>query len=95
VRAVPEREAGHVYHLFVVRSAARDRLQAHCESLGVETLIHYPIPIPRQAAFAAADPAVCPHADRACGEVLSLPLGPGLTDAQIDQAAGAVRAFPG
>ncbi len=92
---VPERDAGHVYHLFVVRSAARDRLQAHCAAQGIETLIHYPIPIPRQPALAAADPAACPVADRACAEVLSLPLAPHVTEPQIDAVASAVRAFPG
>jgi dTDP-4-amino-4,6-dideoxygalactose transaminase len=45
--AVPdERDAGHVYHLFVVRSAARADLQAHLSACGVETLIHYPVAIP-------------------------------------------------
>jgi dTDP-4-amino-4,6-dideoxygalactose transaminase len=48
----PELDAGHVYHLFVVRSASRQNLQRHLASRGIETLIHYPVPIPRQAYFA-------------------------------------------
>src|SRR5262249_19939216 len=58
----PELDAGHVYHLFVVRSRARDELQAHLASRGVETLNHYPLPIPRQPAVASTAPAECPIA---------------------------------
>jgi dTDP-3-amino-3,4,6-trideoxy-alpha-D-glucose transaminase len=93
VEPVPERDAGHVYHLFVVRSAARDRLQAHCAAQGVETLIHYPLAIPRQPAFSPFEPAQCLQADRACAEVLSLPLAPSLSDAQVDRVVASVRAF--
>ena len=52
----PECDPGHVYHLFVVRApTARSAtaLQAHLAARGIETLIHYPVPIPRQPAFAA------------------------------------------
>ena len=48
----PEADAGHVYHLFPVRSGARDAMQAHLTARGIETLIHYPVPIPRQPALA-------------------------------------------
>ena len=61
----PERDPGHVYHLFVVRTPARDALQAHLAANGIETLIHYPVPIPRQPALASAMPADCPVAARA------------------------------
>ena len=46
----PERDAGHVYHLFPVLSGERDALQARLDAAGIETLIHYPVPIPRQPA---------------------------------------------
>jgi dTDP-4-amino-4,6-dideoxygalactose transaminase len=92
--AVPiESDAGHVYHLFVVRSAERDRLQSHLASCGVETLIHYPIPIPRQPALAAERPADCPTAARICREILSLPLHPGMADQDVQMVARAVCAF--
>jgi dTDP-4-amino-4,6-dideoxygalactose transaminase len=93
VTAVPERDAGHVYHLFVVRTAARDALRTHLAARGIETLIHYPVPIPRQPALAAAAPDDCPTAARACDEVLSLPLYPALPDAAVDVIAEAVDAF--
>ena len=89
----PRFDAGHVYHLFVVRSGERAALQAHLASRGIETLIHYPVPIPRQPALAPAAPAMCPHADRVCAEVLSLPLSPALSDADVDEVASAVSAF--
>jgi dTDP-3-amino-3,4,6-trideoxy-alpha-D-glucose transaminase len=87
----PELDAGHVYHLFVVRSTARDELRTYLAERGIETLIHYPVPIPRQPALAAADPADCPLASRICNEVLSLPLSPGIRDADVDVVAAALK----
>ena len=87
----PELDAGHVYHLFVVRSTARDELRTCLAERGIETLIHYPVPIPRQPALAAADPADCPVASRVCNEVLSLPLSPGIRDEDIDVVAAALK----
>ena len=55
VTVPPELDAGHVYHLFVIRSVARDDLQAALAARGIETLIHYPVPIPEQPALAAAE----------------------------------------
>jgi dTDP-3-amino-3,4,6-trideoxy-alpha-D-glucose transaminase len=88
-----EYDAGHVYHLFPVLSRNREALQAHLKDRGVETLIHYPVPIPRQPALRAERPAPCPVTDRICAEVLSLPLHPGLTPQAIDDVAAALRAF--
>jgi dTDP-4-amino-4,6-dideoxygalactose transaminase len=89
----PPCDPGHVYHLFVVRSRARRALQAHLAEHGIDTLIHYPIPIPRQPAFAGIDAASCPVAAGVCDEVLSLPLHPSLGDSDVDDIAAAVRAF--
>lgn len=90
----PECDAGHVYHLFVVRGrdrAARAALQAQLATRGIETLVHYPVPIPRQPALAGTAPADCPVAARVCDEVLSLPIYPGLADADVARVAAAVR----
>jgi dTDP-4-amino-4,6-dideoxygalactose transaminase len=92
--AVPrECDGGHVYHLFPVLADQRDRFQAHMKERGVETLIHYPVPIPRQPALASTSPAVCAIADRVCAQVVSLPMYPALTDAQISAVSGAAAAF--
>jgi dTDP-4-amino-4,6-dideoxygalactose transaminase len=89
----PEFDAGHVYHLFPVRSASRPRLQAHLAGQGIDTLVHYPVPIPRQQAMAGAPPAACPIADQVCNEVCSLPLHPFLTNDEVDRVAAAIRDF--
>ncbi len=91
----PELERGHVYHLFPVRARERDRLQANLREAGIETLIHYPVPIPRQPALAAQHPDDCPIADLVCREIMSLPLYPSLTESAVDEVAAAVGRFVG
>jgi dTDP-4-amino-4,6-dideoxygalactose transaminase len=89
----PQCDPGHVYHLFVVRDDRRDDVQAQVAARGIETLIHYPVPIPRQPALAALDPAECPVATRTCNGILSLPLHPALRDEEVDEVAAAVHAL--
>ena len=89
----PERDPGHVYHLFPVRSAHREAMQAHLRDQGVETLIHFPVPIPRQPAMADLPASSCPIADQVCAEVFSLPLHPALTDADVDRVVASVHEF--
>jgi dTDP-4-amino-4,6-dideoxygalactose transaminase len=91
----PERDAGHVYHLFPVLSPRRDELQSCLRRRGVETLVHYPVPIPRQPALAPYEPGRCPVADRVCRDVLSLPLYPSLDEAAVDAVAHAVKSADG
>jgi dTDP-4-amino-4,6-dideoxygalactose transaminase len=86
----PEHDAGHVYHLFPVLSPARDALREHLRAAGIETLIHYPIPIPKQRAIDSPD--ACPIADRVCAEVFSLPLYPALDRGAVGRVAAALRA---
>jgi len=76
-----------VWHLFVVRTSERDRLQQRLRASGVDTLIHYPIPPHRQAAYAAMAfaPDAFPIANRIHAEVLSLPIGPHMSDAQVQR----------
>ena len=86
-------DAGHVYHLFPVLTPYRDAFQAHCLAQGVETLIHYPVPIPRQPALSSTNPAMCPVGDRVCAEVVSLPMYPALSDGQVSAVMGAFTSF--
>jgi dTDP-4-amino-4,6-dideoxygalactose transaminase len=88
----PELDAGHVYHLFPVLSSSRDAVQAHLKADGIETLIHYPLPITKQRAVASEEPADCPVANRVCSEVFSLPLHPHLPPDAIDRIASALAA---
>ena len=89
----PECDPGHVYHLFPVLARDRAAFQAHLQAQGIGTLVHYPIPVPRQAAFAAYAPAACPIADRICAEVCSLPMHPQLSDEDAREVAAAVTTF--
>jgi dTDP-4-amino-4,6-dideoxygalactose transaminase len=92
VTVPPECDRGHVYHLFPILAAGRDALQARLKAHGVETLIHYPVPIPRQPALAPEAPSDCPVTDRVCAQVLSLPLHPGMTSTAVDEVASALHA---
>ncbi len=71
-----------VWHLFVVRHPQRDALQRHLTAAGIGTLIHYPRPPHQQPAYAATPLAAASHpiASRLASEVLSLPMGPHLSD---------------
>jgi len=85
--------AGAVYHLFVVRHPRRDALAAALRERGIQTLIHYPIPLHLQPVFATLGgrPGQLPVAERAASEILSLPLFPEMTDEQARSVAAAVR----
>lgn len=91
VTVPPQCDAGHVYHLFPVLAEDRDGLMTHLQGEGVGTIVHYPIPIPRQPALAGvAAPDTCPVADRICRDVCSLPMHPDLTDTDADAIVAAV-----
>jgi dTDP-4-amino-4,6-dideoxygalactose transaminase len=88
--------AESAWHLFVVRTPERDRLQRFLADRSIGTIIHYPIPPHRQAAYARLGlPAdAFPVASRIADEVLSLPIGPHLSGSQQARVVDAVRAFP-
>ncbi len=98
---VAERDPGHVYHLFPVRVTTvgtdngRNSLQAHLRAAGIETLIHYPVALNEQPAFAAYEPRACPVASMAAQELLSLPLHPRLEPAQVDDVSAAIATWSG
>ena len=82
----------HVYHLYVIRTGQRQRLQEALLARGVQTGIHYPTPVHLLPAFASLGHHVgdFPHGERAAAEVLSLPMFPELTPAQTAAVANAV-----
>ena len=86
-------DAHHVYHLYVVQSKERDALQQHLAHAGIQTGIHYPVPIHLQPAYAehGHQSGDFPVAERLAGGVLSLPMFPELTAAQIERVASAIR----
>jgi len=84
--------AHHVYHLYVIRTAHRHAWQYALTALGIQTGIHYPIPVHLLPAFADLGyrSGQFPHAERAANEVLSLPMFPELTADQSEQVARAI-----
>ncbi len=85
-RPAQRRGSTHVYHLYVVRVADRPAIQAQLRAKGIGSGVHYPMPVHLQPAYAgrvALGPAGCAETARASAEVLSLPLYPELTDAQV------------
>ncbi|HEY7184944.1 MAG TPA: DegT/DnrJ/EryC1/StrS family aminotransferase [Vicinamibacterales bacterium] len=92
-QTIAERDAGHVYHLFPVRVPNRDGLRAHLAADGIETLVHYPIPLTEMPAFADCESMPCPVASEAARTLLSLPLHPRLADADVTAVARAVGTF--
>jgi dTDP-4-amino-4,6-dideoxygalactose transaminase len=97
--SVPTPEAApyarHVYHVYAIRTAQRQAWQAALQEQGVQTGIHYPIPVHLLPAFADLGYArgQFPHSEQAADEVLSLPMFPGLTAEQCGQVAEAVRSL--
>lgn len=93
---VPE-WADPVWHLYVVQTPQREALQRHLADAGIGSQIHYPIPPHLQKAYADGgfSEGQFPIAERMAREVLSLPMGPQLSEAQQTEVIRAVRAFHG
>lgn len=91
----PRAEGEHVYHLYVIRSARRDALQAFLKTRGVGALVHYPVPVHIQPAYRGRlrGGDSLPETERAAREVLSLPMYPELTEAEVQAVIAWVRAF--
>ncbi len=95
--AAPPADGDHVFHLFVARSPERDALREHLAARGVASAIHYPTPIHLQPAYAdlGLGPGSLPAAEQLAQEIVSLPVFPAITDAELDAVAAAVASFGG
>jgi len=91
----PADELAHIYHLFVIRTPRRDDLQRFLNEKGIQTGIHYPIPIHKQPAYAelASTGSRLPVTTKIADEILSLPMFPELTDAQVARVCAAIAEF--
>lgn len=89
---VPE-WADSVWHLYVVCTKNREGLRQHLESQGIGTLVHYPIPPHKQAAYASMGHLQYPIAEWMAEEVISLPMGPHLTDMEVRAVINAARSY--
>ena len=87
-------DSRHVYHVYAIRSSDRAKLQNELTSTGIQTGIHYPIPVHLMEAYQdlGHGEGSFPEAEKAAREVLSLPMYPELRDEQIREVASAVTA---
>ncbi len=85
----------HIFNQYTVRARDRNRLADHLAARGIGRAIYYPIPLHLQDCFRELDhrPGDFPEAERACAEVLSLPVYPELTRAQIERVVAEIAAF--
>ena len=92
---LPPDEPAHVYHQFVVRVPARERLRAHLAAAGLGTEVYYPSPLHLQPALAELGyrAGSCPRAEAACEEVLALPIHPAMVADGPEQVVAAIAGF--
>ncbi len=85
----------HIYHIFMIETDYRDALQKHLQEAGIQTVIHYPIPIHLQEAYAdlGHKQGDFPNAERLARRVLSLPMFAELTDEQIKYVTDQVKSY--
>ena len=90
-----EGEGRHVYNQFVVRTPLRDRLREVCEQKGIQTAVYYPKALHQQVCFGfpSASSEVLPQAEKACKEVVALPIFPGLTEQELDRIGEVITEF--
>jgi dTDP-4-amino-4,6-dideoxygalactose transaminase len=94
---LPSAVAGtsHVYHQFTVRTPRRDALAEHLKARGIGTMVYYPVPLHLQPLYSGLGygPGSFPESERAAQEVLSLPMGPELDEAGLQQVVSAIHEF--
>jgi len=91
----PQEESAHVHHLYVVTCVERDLLIKHLAACGVQSLIHYPIPVHQQEPCleVRCDPEGLSASESHAETVLSIPCHPQMTDADVEQVVQAVNSF--
>lgn len=90
---LPQNSNEHVWHLFVVRTADRDKLQQYLKENDIHTLIHYPIPPHKQAAYPQLNGLSLPITEQIHEEVLSLPISPVLTAEEVQKVVDAMNNY--
>lgn len=86
-------DAGHVFHLFVIRTLQRNELQEYLEKNGIQTMVHYPIPPHQQHAYREWNHLSFPISEQLHSEVLSLPISPVITKDEVDKVISVINAF--
>jgi dTDP-4-amino-4,6-dideoxygalactose transaminase len=90
---IPKDEKEHVWHLYVIRTTERNRLQQYLTENGVQTLVHYPIPPHKQEAYKEYNHLSLPITEMIHNEVLSLPISPVLTNEEINTVVAVLNSF--
>jgi len=90
---MPADEKEHVWHIFIIRTKERDKLQQYMKDNGIETLIHYPIPPHKQEAYKEWNNLSFPITEQIHREVLSLPMSPVLNKAEIERIVMLINQF--
>ncbi len=88
---IEKKYAKHVYHLYVIRHKNREKLQKYLLEHGVQTLVHYPIPVHLQKAYGTNDKL--PNTETICREILSLPMNPWMQDEDVEKVANLITKF--
>lgn len=83
----------HAFHLYVLRTAARDRFKSYLEDNGIQTMVHYPIPPHKQQAYSNWAPQQFALTEQIHKEVVSLPIGPTMTDGDVSMVIETVNSF--
>ncbi|QPT40312.1 UDP-4-amino-4-deoxy-L-arabinose--oxoglutarate aminotransferase [Oligella ureolytica] len=88
-----QQDEANVWHVFVVRCEQREALQKHLLDKGIQTLIHYPIPPHQQQAYTELNSESYPVSEMIHQQVMSLPMGPTITDEQVAAVINACNSF--
>lgn len=90
-----KRTGDSVCHLYVIRAVKRDKLREHLAQAGVGTGVHYPVPMHLHPTFGGCGlkRGDLPHVEKACREIVSLPVWPHLPDEDVERVAGLVLSF--
>jgi len=86
-------EATHVWHVFIVRTEKREDLQKYLAENDIQTLIHYPVPSHKQPAYSEWNDLSYPLTEKIHNEVLSLPISPVMTQAEVEQVVKVINNF--
>lgn len=90
---LPKESLLHVWHIFIVRTNERQKLQDHLADNGIQTLIHYPTPPHKQEAYKEMNSLHFPITEKIHDEVLSLPLSPVMTDDEVSKVIQSINSF--
>ena len=93
VPLLAKQQGKHVYHLYVIRSPKREQFQAYLKDNDIQTLIHYPVTVSNQKAYAGGNSKQLGNSEKLADEVVSLPIHPWLEEHEIDKIVDVVNEF--